>query len=83
MRRIVRLDMASMLKLFGLFYALVGLYIMSKAVLGGDDSLQFPFGFAYPLCSWYLYLTVHVPHSGAWPPWASSSSVLCSIRSRA
>jgi hypothetical protein len=58
--------MVSMLKLFGVFYALVGLFVACKAAISGDESIQLPFGFAYPLWTFYIYVTVHLPHPAAW-----------------
>jgi len=66
MRKVTRLDMISMLWLFGIFYALVGLFVASKAVLVDAESVLCPFGFAYPMCTFYLYLTVHLPHPATW-----------------
>lgn len=61
MRKVVRLDMNSALKVFAVFYALIGLYVASKAAIQGDESVQCPFGFAFPMLTLYIYLTVHLP----------------------
>lgn len=66
MRKIKRLDLKSMLWVFAVFYAVVGLCVASKAVIVDDESIQCPFGLAYPLCTLYLYLTVHLPHPATW-----------------
>jgi hypothetical protein len=62
MRKIVRLDMHSTVRLFVASYAVIGLYSASKAAILGDESILAPFGFAYPLCTLYFYLTIHLPN---------------------
>jgi hypothetical protein len=66
MRNVVRLDMNSALKVFAVFYAMVGLYVASKAAIHGDESVLCPFGFAFPLLTFYIYLTVHLPNPATW-----------------
>lgn len=66
MRKVVRLDWQSTVAAFVVFYAVVGLCVASKAAIVGDESVQCPFGWAYPLCTLYLYLTVHLPSPATW-----------------
>jgi hypothetical protein len=66
MRKIVRLDMKSTVALFAVFYAVVGLCVSTKAAIVGDESVQCPFGWAYPLFTFYIYLTVHLPSPATW-----------------
>jgi hypothetical protein len=66
MRKVTRLDMISILRLFAIFYSVVGFCVATKAVIVDDESVLCPFGFAYPLCTFYIYLTIHLPHPATW-----------------
>lgn len=66
MRKVVRLDWKSTVAAFVAFYAVVGLCVASKAAIVGDESVLCPFGWAYPLCTFYIYLTVHLPNPATW-----------------
>jgi hypothetical protein len=56
MRKILRLDMISCVRVFIVFYAVIGLYASSKATMTGADTILCPFGFEYP----YLFLRVNL-----------------------
>lgn len=62
MRRIVRLNMVSVLSLFAVFYAVVGLWASSKAVMTHQDAIVCPFGFAFPMAQAVITVTIHLPN---------------------
>lgn len=61
MRKIIRLNMVSALRIFAISYAFIGLYVSLKAAITGAESILAPFGFAYPMVTFYIYLTIHLP----------------------
>jgi hypothetical protein len=61
MRKVVRLDMNSVLRLFAVFYAVIGLYVATKAAISGDTSVECPFGWAFPMLHFYIFVTVTLP----------------------
>jgi len=66
MRKVTRLEMKSVLRLFVVFYALIGLYVAVTGVLNGDDSIVCPFGFVYPAAHAYITVTLNLPHPASW-----------------
>ncbi len=66
MRKIVRLDVPSVIAACAVFYALLGLYSASKSVLAGAESLTCPFGFAFPFTTLFVTITLHLPHPATW-----------------
>jgi hypothetical protein len=66
MRKILRLDMLSVVRLFAIFYAVIGVYAASKSAIMGKDSVLCPFGFEYPLSYATINLTVSLPHPATW-----------------
>jgi hypothetical protein len=66
MRKVLRLDMNSTLRMFAAFYAFVGLCVGSKAAIVNDDSLVCPFGFAYPMTQAIITVTLNLPHPATW-----------------
>jgi len=74
-RKVLRLDMSSTVRLFVLVYSLIGLYAASKSVIVGDESIYCPFGFEYPL----LHLTIDVTFKVPREVWLSPFMVLISV----
>jgi hypothetical protein len=66
MRKILRLDLVSTLRLFVVFYALIGLWASSKSALSGDTTVDCPFGFYYPLLHFDVNLTINLPNPASW-----------------
>jgi len=66
MRRVVRLDWKSTITIFIVFYALVGLFVASKAAITGGNTLVCPFGFAFPMTQAIITITLHLPHPATW-----------------
>ncbi|MGH9563863.1 MAG: hypothetical protein ACRD3S_20610 [Terracidiphilus sp.] len=64
MRKIVRLDLLSAVRLFALFYAVIGLIVSLKSILTDEGSVYCPLGFHYP----WLNLDVHLDVTPPNPP---------------
>ncbi len=69
MRKILRLDMAPVVRLFAFLYAAIGLYVSSKAAILGYDSVTCPFGFEYPMAHWTVNLPLQLPHPASLLTW--------------
>ena len=64
MRKVLKLDVLSVTRIFVLFYAAIGLYASVQTVLTNADKLYCPFGLDYP----YLYFTVNIHFAlSEWP----------------
>ncbi len=76
MRKVLKLDVLSVVRLFAVFYAAIGLYVSANAVLTGADKLNCPFGFDYP----YLYFRVNINFELAeWPRMMAGVLVLIAM----
>jgi len=76
MRKVVKLDVLSVVRLFVIFYAAVGLFASVKAVLNDAEKLYCPFGFEYP----FLYYTVNINFTTSeWPRILTGVAVLIAV----
>jgi hypothetical protein len=75
MRKVLRLDYLSTIRLFVMVYSVIGLYTASKSVIVGDESIYCPFGFQYPM----LYLTLDVTFKLPQAAWIAPFLVLISV----
>jgi hypothetical protein len=66
MRKIHRLDYRSVVSVFAVFYAIIGVFAATKAAIASEDSVVFPFGFEYPLSHLNLDITFNLPHPASW-----------------
>ncbi|MGB8262081.1 MAG: hypothetical protein WCE75_17110 [Terracidiphilus sp.] len=66
MRKIVKLDIFSTVRVFVAFYALVGLYVSYMSALEGKDKVVCPFGFYYPMTYLTFNLNIDLPHPASW-----------------
>jgi hypothetical protein len=74
-RKILRLDMLSAVRLFAVIYALIGLYASSKSVILGEESIDCPFGFQYPMLHATVDVTIKLPQAA----WLAPFLVLISV----
>jgi thiol:disulfide interchange protein len=65
-RKILRFDMLSVVRLFVVFYAVIGVYAATKSAIMGEDTVLCPFGFEYPLLYLTVNLTIKLPHPTSW-----------------
>ena len=61
MRKVLKLDVVSVVRLFVIFYAVIGLYAAAKAALTRASSVVCPFGLEYPYLYWRINLTIDLP----------------------
>jgi hypothetical protein len=76
MRKVLKLDVLSVARLFATLYAVIGLYVSAKAVLTGAEKLNCPFGIDYP----YLYFRVNINFVLAeWSAWMTPVLLLIAM----
>jgi len=62
MRKVVRLDTKSTMRLFAVFYALMGVYAVVEGVLDGVNTVACPLGFLYPVAHAYITINLNMSH---------------------
>jgi hypothetical protein len=65
-RKILRFDMLSVVRLYAVLCAVIGVYTASKSALEGADTVLCPFGFEFPLLYLTVNLTINLPHPASW-----------------
>ncbi len=66
MRKILRLDIASVARFFAVFYAVAGICQASKSVFIGDESVYCPIGINLPFFHATMDFTARLPQPASW-----------------
>ena len=76
MRKVLKLDVLSVVWLFVIFYAAVGLFASAKSVLTGEEKVYCPFGLHLP----FLYFTVDINFKlPEWPGMLASVLLIIAV----
>jgi hypothetical protein len=62
MRKVLRLDIASVAWMSAVFYAVIGLFVSAKSALTGAETVYCPFGFHYPFLFFDFHLNLTLPN---------------------
>jgi len=78
MQKILRLNFYSAVRLFALFYAIIGVYNSLKSVFQGAATIDFLLGFHYPMVAFDIPLSLTNPHPvSIVTPFAILGAVAC------